>query len=174
MSDRTEYMRKYMRERRKKAKDVAANQKEVSTELPEDRLRAIIREEMERAVAPIMDMLTKLTVSNGLAERDGLTGLTVNTVNTPVAPDMADTNQINYQARLQRMIEAETEQSRAKAVAFSNMPAHTPLPRITPPRDVVEKMERQREKKEIGTMEWDGKLDLVKKLGEDLQNAKPS
>lgn len=67
MTDRNAYMRDYMRARRQKGKAVAVNAEAVNcvnTELTEDRLRAIVREELDRALKPLRELLTQLTVSS--------------------------------------------------------------------------------------------------------------
>lgn len=91
MADRTDYMREYMRKRREKSKTEACKQKVSipAVQLTEERLRAIIREEIERAMEPIRELLTELTVSSVndvVKQADPLTGVDVNTVSTSAEP----------------------------------------------------------------------------------------
>jgi hypothetical protein len=69
-TDRKAYMREYMRNRRKQAKAVDVNNP-ANRGLTEERLRAIVREEIEQAIGPLRELLTRLTV---------------NRVNTPTEP----------------------------------------------------------------------------------------
>ena len=67
MADRTSYMRDYMKARRQRFKE-KANKDSVNTAnepaLTEERIRAIIREEIGRAMAPWQELLTQLTVNS--------------------------------------------------------------------------------------------------------------
>jgi hypothetical protein len=66
MGDRKAYMAEYMRQRRAKSSEGKVNEhgvNRVNAELTEERLRAIVREEIERAVAPLLELLTGLTVN---------------------------------------------------------------------------------------------------------------
>ena len=104
MADRSAYMRDYMRERRRKAR-AEANEKSVNFAngtLTEERLRAIIREEFDRALEPVRKLLTKLTVSSvsqPKADDAELTKTNVNQVNSPEPQDSelttANVNSVN-------------------------------------------------------------------------------
>ena len=80
MTDRTNYMRDYMRQRRAKAKaEAAASGPAIANPalaLTEDRLRAIVREEIKWALEPV---------------RQALTGLTVSGVSAPTEPEAVPT-----------------------------------------------------------------------------------
>lgn len=75
MSDRKDYMREYMRNRRQRAKAETANAhvNKANGEFTGEHLRAIVREEIGRAIGPMMDLLTKLMVS-GVNSSTGSTG----------------------------------------------------------------------------------------------------
>ncbi|CAK0767823.1 hypothetical protein CCP3SC15_3720003 [Gammaproteobacteria bacterium] len=63
-ADRKTYMREYMRNRRKQARErlAAATVVNANQALTEDRYRAIVREEIEQALGPLRELLTGLAV----------------------------------------------------------------------------------------------------------------
>lgn len=69
MTDRNAYMRDYMRAKRQKARAAKAASgnadtvNSVNTGLTEERIRAVIREELAGALKPLMELLTQLTVN---------------------------------------------------------------------------------------------------------------
>lgn len=85
MANRAEYMKQYMQRRRQQARAAQQDVKpagampvpQPDTGADDDRLRAIIREEVSQALAPVVEALRALA---------GLTALTVNTVSTQELP----------------------------------------------------------------------------------------
>lgn len=156
-----------------------ADQKEGMTEAPEDRLRAIVREEMGQALAPIVKMLELLTAGKATTKKRKPDSPVENTLPKPVvqaekqAHPTAQMTQEQHQMMLVNAIRQFAEKDpkeKPKPPVIANNTIPT-LPQYHLDQ-INEIKKRRQEKKELEGMGWEGKIDKIKQLGESLEEAK--